>query len=344
MTVHVCSHCDHCCAVTSLYCQRCGACLERVSHEELALRHLALARILIRNTVLSALKFLLRKISALIKADSSLLVSCQSSIQWLAQDCIDFLIDTDLPARLSVISAVLELLRGEAGPLLRREAETLASYRQALLGTEQDIRSGVLRPGKKLTKWFESILTKHQFSDVFALDLIYTNPLEWSSLAETLDLGRFNECRQRHETLRGRAELHDRNYGRARTVFENVLRQDNDYAPAWEALGATLIALKDIPQAVTAFRMAFRLGPSDLMTCNSLAWHLCTSQVPNDGDLDLAERASGRAVEFAPTASCWDTRAEVLEKLNRPTDAISAIRRASTLSLKSKSTVTGCVD
>jgi hypothetical protein len=221
MTVHVCSYCDHRCAVTSLYCQRCGACLECTSHEELALRHLALARILIRNKVLSPLKVVLRRITALIKADSSLLISCESSIQWLTQDCLDFLIDTDLPARLSVISAVLELVQGEAGPLLRREAETLASYRKTLLSAEGDISSGVLRPGKKLTKWFESILIKHQFSDVFALDLIYTNPLEWSRLAETLDPERFNECRQRLETMRGRAELHDRNYGRARTVFEN---------------------------------------------------------------------------------------------------------------------------
>ncbi len=116
---------------------------------------------------------------------------------------------------------------------------------------------------------------------------------------------------------------------RAGALFERALTADPGLAPAH--LGAAMLryARGDAPGAIAGYRRVLELDPKNLEAINNLAWTLAEQPGAARESLDEALTLATRAVELTQgDANARDTRAFVLEKLERWPDARDEYRAA----------------
>lgn len=337
MFPRICAVCEFVSPFSEGFCPRCGARLDWDSGDDVFLHLQTIARML-RGGVWRhewCVGHFKAQVAAVGKpfASEAFAAPVGRAFEWVVRELEQIVWDAELPALLKVMQICLELSKvgnGSAGPEvvgdwrnIRTHFDSGRRLFHALGELEKSVKEKPVTR-RKLEGPLATVSAKTGFTGDFVASCIGKSLRHWPSIAVALELATPDAVQRENAVSQALRQLEGKNFGAAKTLFEKVLKADPRNVRALEGCGKVCARLGERTPALQYLERAVSAGASSPVTLNDFAWYLALEgrqeRLPEAGQVAL------RAVDMLPTAGCFDTLAEIYERLQIPTMAMEAVR------------------
>lgn len=322
----LCAFCEHPEIPNSFYCPRCGGRMQLASPLEQFLHQMQILRTLIRHRLWELVQKQMKIVDRLPREAQAQAAAVLDSLEVELEAAIVPHAKPPLPPLLAAVHSMLTLLPPPRGAKIRWQADRLGNLMSALEAVQNASRTKGLPVPKKLQAWFDNLLQKEDIPPADALGCIYATPERWPTVAAALSPEDFHKAEATLALAQAAAERKAKNYGNAERACKAVLARDPQSIAAHEALAFLYRALGQTADVVHHSQEAVRLGTTNPITLNNLAWDLASDPQASSTQLQEALASALRAVELAPVANLLDTLARVHHRLKDHPAALAAVR------------------